>query len=136
MTLGRRVLRLASYRVRRQLDLALEGLDQQSEPSPRPAAPEASHPEPRPRTIPPVGPPAPQWNRATPHPYQHEYRLLGAPVGSDLKTARRHWQQLVRRTHPDHFAADPAEQRRASERLRRLNAAFERLRAYLESQTG
>jgi curved DNA-binding protein CbpA len=57
-------------------------------------------------------------------------------VGSDLPTVRRHWQQLVRQTHPDHFAEDPVEQRRATDRLRRLNAAFERLGAYLESESG
>lgn len=137
MTLGRRVLRLASYRVRRQLDLALGSTSPPDpEPSGPPPAPRTFSPEPRPRVPPPAAPPPPVWNRTHPHPYQHEYRLLGAPVGSDLTTARRHWQQLVRHTHPDHFASDPAEERRATERLRRLNAAYERLRAYLESQVG
>ena len=132
MTLGRRVLRLAGQRLRRQLDLALgEALRPGPEEFAPPSKPEFVPPESRPRT-PPPSQPLPERNPSQPHPYQHEYRLLGVPVGSDLPTTRRHWQQLVRHNHPDHFATDPAEQRRATERLRRLNAAYERLRAYLE----
>jgi DnaJ-domain-containing protein 1 len=73
---------------------------------------------------------------APPHPFESEYRLLGAPVGSDLLTVRRCWRRLVRETHPDHFAHDPEQQRRASERLRQVNAAYFRLRAHLTPTGG
>lgn len=74
-------------------------------------------------------------SRPTPppkHPFEKEYGVLGVPVGADLKTVRRRWRLLVRETHPDRFAGDPDAQRKASERLRRINAAYEPLRKHLE----
>jgi DnaJ-domain-containing protein 1 len=66
------------------------------------------------------------------HPYEQEYRLLGAAVGSDLETVRRCWRKLARENHPDRFTEDPVAQRRAHDRLVRINEAYERLRQYLE----
>lgn len=68
---------------------------------------------------------------AAPHPYQREYRLLGAPVGADLPTVQQCWRHLVREIHPDRFQNDPEAQRAAGDRLRRACAAYERLKAYL-----
>ena len=64
-------------------------------------------------------------------PYECEYRLLGAPIGAGIGTVLRCWRERVRETHPDHFAHDPEAQRCASERLIRINAAYERLRKHL-----
>jgi DnaJ-domain-containing protein 1 len=66
-----------------------------------------------------------------PHPYLKEYRLLEAPVGADLQTVRGCWRRLVRENHPDRFAGDLAAQRRASERLRAINEAYQSLKGYL-----
>jgi DnaJ-domain-containing protein 1 len=65
------------------------------------------------------------------HPYEAEYRLLGAPIGSDLPTVQQCWRQRVRESHPDRFAGNPDEQRRATDRLRQINEAHERLRTHL-----
>lgn len=60
-----------------------------------------------------------------PHPLKQFYEALGAPVGSDLATVEKIWRRKVLENHPDRFMHDPAEQRRASDRLRRINAAHE-----------
>jgi DnaJ-domain-containing protein 1 len=70
----------------------------------------------------------------TPHPCEAEYRLLGVAVGADLQTVQRHWRHLVRENHPDHFAADPEAQRRATERLRRINEVYDGLRRFFETR--
>jgi len=76
---------------------------------------------------------APPPEPAPPHPYTREYRLLGVPVGADLAAVQKGWRRLVRETHPDRFPGDEEGQRKAAERLRRINKAYERLRAYLET---
>jgi DnaJ-domain-containing protein 1 len=68
----------------------------------------------------------------SPHPYRHEYQVLGAPVGCDFQTVRACYRERVKQDHPDQYQANPRAQLRATERLRRLNRAYERLRAYLE----
>jgi curved DNA-binding protein CbpA len=40
-------------------------------------------------------------------------------------TVEKIWRRQVLKTHPDRFMHDPAEQKRASERLRRLNDAHD-----------
>jgi DnaJ-domain-containing protein 1 len=60
-----------------------------------------------------------------PHPLKRHYDALGAPVGADLATVEKIWRRKVLESHPDRFMHDPAEQRRASERLRRLNEAHD-----------
>lgn len=76
-----------------------------------------------------AAPPPPP--RPKPHPYAAEYRLLGAPVGSDFETVRRSWRAKVRENHPDQFARDPAAQQAASDRLRAINDAYHRLKTHL-----
>ena len=136
MSMGRRIWRIA----RRSLQEGLEKVERAAggwrdpareeleeflkSPSP-PAPPGASRAPDPPRASPPEPPP--------PHPYAYEYRLLGAPVGSDLETVQRCWRVLVRETHPDRFAGNPEAQARAAERLLRVNQAYERLRGYLEN---
>lgn len=132
MSLGRRFLRAAGYRIRQGIEEAV------GRAAPDPARTELDDflrrptPPPPGRTPPPGGTPSAQ--RPSPpqaHPYAREYRLLGAPVGSDLRTVQACWRKLVRETHPDRFQNDPAEQQRANERLRRINEAYERLKGYL-----
>jgi hypothetical protein len=60
-----------------------------------------------------------------PDPLKPYYDALGAPVGADLATVEKIWRRRVRQDHPDRFMHDPAEQQRASDRLRRLNAAHD-----------
>lgn len=83
---------------------------------------------------PPAGPRAPSV--PPPHPYETEYRLLGAPVGSSLETVRRCYRQRVLENHPDRYAGDPEKKRVAAEVMWHLNEAFERLSKYLEAQAG
>jgi DnaJ-domain-containing protein 1 len=60
-----------------------------------------------------------------PDPLKPYYDAVGAPVGADLATVEKAWRRRVLENHPDRFMHDPAEQQRASDRLRRLNAAHE-----------
>lgn len=64
---------------------------------------------------------------ARPHPLAEDYQVLGAPVGADSETLRRCWRRLVREVHPDRFPNDSTAQRRAADRLRRVNEAYSRL---------
>src|SRR5687768_4274491 len=57
------------------------------------------------------------------HPLTSEYRLLGAPVGSDWATVQIHWRQYVREVHPDRFPGNPEAAARASDRLRAATIA-------------
>ena len=52
-------------------------------------------------------------------------QALGLTVGADLVTVERTWRRLVLKNHPDRFAGDPAAERAANERLRRINEAHE-----------
>lgn len=64
------------------------------------------------------------------------YKLLGVDPEDDLDTVKRQWRALVRETHPDRMMARgvPEEAvRLATERLRVLNGAYERVMA--ERQT-
>lgn len=49
---------------------------------------------------------------------------LGLPRNTSLKEAGRAYKRLVRRWHPDRFAADPQGQAEAASRLREINRAF------------
>jgi len=129
MSLGRRLFNAAGHRIRQGIDDVLSGQsaydsarEELEEHLRRPGPPPGSRP---PSTQSPFVSP-------TAHPYAREYRLLGAPVGSDLKTVQACWRKLVRETHPDRFQQDPEEQQRAGERLRKLNEAYDRIMAYLE----
>ncbi len=71
-----------------------------------------------------------------PDPLKPYYDTLGAPVGADLATVEKIWRRRVLENHPDRFMHDPVEQRRASERLRHLNAAHEVLERELSRREG
>jgi DnaJ-domain-containing protein 1 len=71
-----------------------------------------------------------------PHPLKAQYDAIGAPVGADLATVEKIWRRQVLANHPDRFMHDPAEQKLASDRLRRLNAAHDVLVRALSQRQG
>lgn len=71
-----------------------------------------------------------------PHPLKDLYDALGAPVGADLATVEKTWRRQVLKNHPDRFMHDLAEQKRASDRLRRLNDAHDELVRELSRREG
>lgn len=125
MSLPERLLRIA----RRALDELADGLREPSAHADARQELESYLAGPRYR---PQSPPSP----APPDPLQQYYEALGAPVGADLATVEKIWRRRVLENHPDRFMHDPAEQQRASERLRRLNAAHEVLERELRRREG
>jgi DnaJ-domain-containing protein 1 len=118
MSLSRRLIRIAQ----RTLSDFADGV---REPSARSDARDElesflAGPGRRPAPPPPAAPPPPP-----PDPLKRYYDTLGAPVGADLATVEKIWRRRVLEKHPDRFMHDPEEQRRASDRLRRFNAAHD-----------
>jgi hypothetical protein len=56
--------------------------------------------------------------------------ILGLPSSANFRAAKAAYRNLVRIHHPDRAGSDPAAQRRASETMSRINAAWE----YLEKR--
>ncbi|HEU4751722.1 MAG TPA: J domain-containing protein [Armatimonadota bacterium] len=148
MSLPHRIWRIARRRVMRGLgleqgasfrgprDAARDELEEfLRRPEPPPAGGRTYHTHRGPRTEAASGATSERPRAGTPpHPFAAEYGVLGIPAGSDLQAVRRAWRRLVRETHPDRFAGDPPAQRRAAERLRRVNEAYHRLREHLEAR--
>jgi hypothetical protein len=111
MSLSRRLLRMA----RQALDDLADGYREPADRADARQELEEALAGPRYRPKPP--PP--------PHPLKQYYDALGAPVGADLATVEKIWRRRVLESHPDRFMHDPIEQQRASDRLRRLNAAHD-----------
>ncbi|MFO7785776.1 MAG: J domain-containing protein [Desulfatiglandales bacterium] len=59
-------------------------------------------------------------------------QLLELKECSTSDAARRAYRDLVRVWHPDRFAGDPRLQRRAEERVKQLNVAYDTLLRHLE----
>jgi DnaJ-domain-containing protein 1 len=131
MSIPDRLWRMARHRVKDSLGLVQGSAFKQRRSAAREeleeflCRPEATPS--RPQSTP--APPQPHTPKP-PHPYTREYKLLGAPVGSDLATVRQCWRRMVRETHPDRFAA-AQEKEQAAERLRKVNEAYRVLRAHL-----
>ncbi|MGV3722056.1 MAG: J domain-containing protein [Actinomycetota bacterium] len=68
------------------------------------------------------------------HPCAAEYQLLGAPIGADAVTLRRCWRAQVRRYHPDLYGHSPVAQQQAADRLRRVNAAYQRILTWMDQR--
>lgn len=137
MNLGRRLLHLAQRGVNDALDWVEDAASGRRDPArdeledylrapDSPAATAFSSSPGRAAPPPPSSPPPPPPQV---HPLAAEYRLVGAPIGSDLETVTRCWRERVRELHPDRFAHDAAAQSRASERFRTVNEAYQKLRA-------
>ena len=52
------------------------------------------------------------------------YQILEVPFGASKQEVRQSYKDLQKVWHPDRHASDPPLQRRAEERLKRINAAF------------
>ncbi len=61
-------------------------------------------------------------------------QLLELPEGVSLEEARRSYRELVRVWHPDRFSGDPVLRRRAEEKSKQLNVAYETLKRHLERE--
>jgi hypothetical protein len=56
---------------------------------------------------------------------EEAYRVLGVPTDSSALRIKREYRRLARTWHPDKFADNAPEQRRATERMREINDAFQ-----------
>jgi curved DNA-binding protein CbpA len=64
--------------------------------------------------------------------FQHCLRLLELKTCSSQEEARRAYRDLVRVWHPDRFSGDPRLRRKAEEKVKELNIAYEELIRHLE----
>ncbi|MFQ5822595.1 MAG: J domain-containing protein [bacterium] len=60
------------------------------------------------------------------------YENLEVPYGSDLKTVRQAWKQLVKKYHPDVHSQDAEKRQIANELTQGLNHAYEELEKQLK----
>jgi curved DNA-binding protein CbpA len=58
---------------------------------------------------------------------QDSYRVLELEPGATLEDAKRSYRELVKVWHPDRFANDPRLQKKAQEKLKEINLAYERI---------
>ena len=63
------------------------------------------------------------------------YRALELEPGASLEQVKQAWRELVKVWHPDRFPNDAKLQRKAQERLKEINGAYEILEQYLTSGT-
>jgi hypothetical protein len=56
---------------------------------------------------------------------EQAYRALGVPPDSSALRIKREYHRLARRWHPDKCSHNSIEQRRATERMREINDAFQ-----------
>ena len=63
------------------------------------------------------------------------YRVLELEPGASLEQVKQAWRELVKVWHPDRFPNDAKLQRKAQERLKEINLAYERLEEFLTSGT-
>lgn len=58
------------------------------------------------------------------------YRTLELESGASWADVKRSYRELVKVWHPDRFAHEPALERKAQEKLKQINSAFERLEEF------
>lgn len=58
------------------------------------------------------------------------YATLGLPAGTEWEVLRAHYKRLIRRWHPDRFAAGSPQQRLAEEKSKQITAAYQTLERY------
>jgi preprotein translocase subunit Sec63 len=63
------------------------------------------------------------------------YRTLELEPGASLEQVKQAWHELAKVWHPDRFPNDTKLQRKAQERLKGINGAYEILKQYLTSGT-
>ena len=67
---------------------------------------------------------------------KYSYQVLELEPGASLEQVKEAWRELVKVWHPDRFPNDPKMQRKAQERLKNINGAYEILCEFLASNTG
>jgi TPR repeat protein len=65
---------------------------------------------------------------------QELYRTLDLEPGATLADLKRCYRELVKVWHPDRFAHDPALERKAQEKLKQINFAFELLQTHFAKE--
>lgn len=63
------------------------------------------------------------------------YRILGLEPGVSIDEIKEAWRELVKVWHPDRFTNDPKLQKRAHEKLKEINGAYEVLVKNLNSKS-
>jgi hypothetical protein len=58
-----------------------------------------------------------------------DYAVLGMPPGASMEELKTAYRDLVKVWHPDRFAGNPRLQRKAQEKLKEINLAYERLQS-------
>lgn len=58
---------------------------------------------------------------------RRSYAVLGLRPGAQLGQVRRRYKALVKKWHPDRYAADPVGQAEAANRMREINVAYDLL---------
>ena len=61
------------------------------------------------------------------------YQVLELEPGASPEQVKEAWRELVKVWHPDRFPNDAKLQRRAQERLKEINLAYEKLQEFLTS---
>jgi hypothetical protein len=64
------------------------------------------------------------------------YQILELEVGASLEQVKQAWRELVKVWHPDRFPNDAKMQRKAEDRLNKVNGAYELLSQFLTSESG
>ena len=65
-----------------------------------------------------------------------DYRTLGIDPGATLEHVEAAWRELARRADPKRFPAGSDEEKRAADILKRINAAYARIREYVNPTEG
>src|SRR4030095_11043958 len=60
-----------------------------------------------------------------------DYELFGLAPGSSVEELKKAYRDLVKVWHPDRFGGNPPLQRKAQEKLKQVNLAYERLQLRL-----
>ena len=62
------------------------------------------------------------------------YATLELKSGASLEEVKRAYRDMVKVWHPDRFSHDPRLQKRAQEKLKEINLAYQRLESFLQEQ--
>ncbi|MDY6786457.1 MAG: DnaJ domain-containing protein [Cyanobacteriota bacterium] len=63
------------------------------------------------------------------------YKTLGLKPGASSGEVKQAYRQLVKRWHPDNFPGKPRQQKKAEEKIKRINLAYERLKDHQPPKT-
>src|SRR6266581_4444156 len=66
---------------------------------------------------------------------RESYRLLELEAGASLEAVKAGYRELIKIWHPDRFPNDPKFQKRATEKTKALNEAYQQILAYLSGNT-